>query len=278
MSTTSNSDSLESIEARLLTEGVYQRYGLDFRDYSTASLTRRILKCVSSEALGSISALQEKVLRDPACMDRLVGAITIHVTSMFRDPGMYKVFRQRIIPILRTYPFVRVWCAGCSTGEEVYSLAIVLVEEGLYKKSRIYATDLSEAVLDRAKSGIFPLQSMKEYTENYQMGGGARPFSDYYTADHENAIFGAALRENVVFARHNLASEASFNEFNLVLCRNVMIYFNKTLSERVHGLFYQSLAPLGFLCLGSRESIRFSPHENCYETFESTEKIYRKVK
>lgn len=268
----------EAIEVQLLAEGVYQRYGLDFRNYAPTSLTRRILRCVSTEGLTSISALQEKVLRDPQCMERLLAAITIHVTSMFRDPGMYKCFRERVIPILRTYPFVRIWHAGCSTGEEVYSLAILLLEEGLYQKCRIYATDLSEAVLERAKSGIFPLQSMKEYTENYQMGGGTRPFSDYYVADHENVVFDAALRGNVVFARHDLVTDAAFNEFNAVLCRNVMIYFNTALSERVHGLFYESLGLLGFLCLGGRESIRLSPHQECYEVFDNQEKIYRKVK
>ncbi len=265
-------------EIQLLAGGIFERYGLDFRNYAPASLTRRVLKCVSDEGLAGIPALREKALADPECTARLLDAITIHVTSMFRDPGMYRTFRERVIPILRTYPFVRIWCAGCSSGQEVYSLAIVLKEEDLYKRCRIYATDLSEPILERAKSGIFPLNAMREYTENYQMAGGTRPFSSYYVADNQNAVFDAALRENVVFARHSLATDASFNEFNVILCRNVMIYFNRTLSDRVYRLLYASLAPVGFLCLGGKESIRFSPYEDCYEAFDGVEKIYRRVK
>jgi chemotaxis protein methyltransferase CheR len=179
--------------------------------------------------------------------------------------------------VLRTYPFVRIWHAGCSTGEEVYSMAILLEEEGLYARSRIYATDINEVVLQAAKSGIYPIDKMKEYTENYVRAGGTQAFSDYYTAKYDGAIFNSALTRNVVFSQHNLVTDRSFAEFHVILCRNVMIYFDRKLQDRVHSLFYESLVPFGYLGLGSKESLRFSKYETCYEQIDAREKLYRRV-
>jgi chemotaxis protein methyltransferase CheR len=267
----------EEVEIGLLLEGIFRQYGYDFRSYALASIRRRILNVVRAEELNSISGLQERVLHDSACMERLLTALTVHVTAMFRDPGFYWAFRAKVAQALETYPFVRIWHAGCSTGEEVYSLAILLSEEGLYSRCRIYATDLSERVLQRARDGIFPLGAMKEYTENYVKAGGKAAFSEYYTARYDHAVFRPALRENVVFAPHNLVTDGSFNEFNVILCRNVMIYFDRALQNRVHELFYKSLARLGVLGLGKKESLRFTPYEDCYQELDGQERLYRKL-
>src|SRR5207302_7303256 len=213
---------LEAVEIKLLTEGIYQHYGFDFRDYSMPSLKRRIWKRVYAEGLSTVSGLQEKVLHDPACMESLLLDLSINTTAMFRDPTFYLAFREKVVPVLRTYPFVRIWHAGCSTGEEVYSMSILLQEEGLYDRCRIYATDINEAVLQKAKSGIFPINTMQENTSNYIAAGGRGTFSDYYTARYDYAIFRPQLRENVVFAQHNLVTDSSFNHFNVIFCRNVL--------------------------------------------------------
>jgi len=268
---------LEDIELSLLLEGVFRQYGFDFREYAPASLRRRVWRRVFAEGLETISALQNKLLHDPACMERLLLDLSINVTAMFRDPAFYLAFREKVVPILRTYPFTRIWVAGCSTGEEVYSLAILLEEEQVYDRARIYATDINESVLDRARSGVFPLDKMREYTQNYIKGGGTRAFSEYYLAKYDGAQFQRSLIENVVFAQHNLVSDHSFNEFNVIICRNVMIYFDRTLQERVHRLFFDSLVTFGALGLGHKESIRFSPHEAGYEELDPSEKLYRKV-
>ena len=233
---------------------------------------------MDQEHLKTVSGLQERLLHDTACMERFLLALSVNVTSFFRDPEFYLAFRKRIVPLLRTYPFVRIWHAGCATGEEVYSMAILLQEEGLYDKSRIYATDMNEGVLKTAGNGIFPLRPMKEYTNNYIKAGGGRSFSEYYTAKYDNAIFRPSLKENIVFSQHNLAMDGSFNEFNVILCRNTMIYFDKSLQERVHRLLYESLGMFGFLGLGAKESIKFSPKEDCYERVEEPSKLYRKVR
>jgi chemotaxis protein methyltransferase CheR len=268
---------LEAIEAKLLLEAVFQHYGYDFRDYASASIRRRITARMEAEGANSISGLQGRVLHERACMERLLRQLTVHVTSMFRDPGFYLTFRETVVPLLATYPFVRIWHAGCSTGEEVFSLAILLKEEGIYEKCRIYATDLSETVLEGAKEGIFSLAAMMEYTENYQRAGGRTAFSDYYTARYDHALFKPSLRENIVFAPHNLVTDGSFNEFNVILCRNVMIYFNESLQKRVHALLHQSLSHLGVLGLGRKESVRFTPHEASYVALDERERLYRKV-
>ena len=269
---------LEQIEIELLLEGIYQHYGFDFRSYAYASMRRRLWKRIEAEGLNTISALQDRVLHDSDLMERLLLDLSINVTAMFRDPGFYRVFREQVVPTLRTYPFIRIWHAGCATGEEVYSMAILLEEEGLYERSRIYATDINEVVLQKAKSGILPLDRMQEYTENYIVAGGKRSFSDYYIAKYDGALFAPSLTKNVVFSQHNLVTDRSFSEFNVILCRNVLIYFDKTLQARVLTLFYDSLAMFGVLALGSKESLRFSPYEECYEQINGPEKLYRKVR
>ena len=269
---------LEEIELELLLEGIYRRYGFDFREYAPASLRRRVRRRMHGEDAGSISALQELVLHDPAVMERLLLDLSINVTAMFRDPSFFLSLRQNVVPLLRTYPFARIWVAGCSSGEEVYSLAILLDEEGLAERVRIYATDINEAVLEQARLGVFPLDKMREYTQNYIRAGGTQAFSEYYVARYDGAQFSRSLVENVVFAQHNLASDAAFNEFHVIVCRNVMIYFDKSLQEHVHRLFHESLARLGVLALGQKETIRFSPHEESYEVLDASEKLYRKVR
>lgn len=270
-------DEIEAVEIALLVEGIYRRYGFDFRNYAPASLKRRLWRRAHGEKVETISGLQELVLRDPAVMERLLLDLSINVTAMFRDPGFYASFREKVVPLLRTYPFIRVWVAGCSTGEEIYSLAILLSEEGLYEKTRIYGTDFNEGVLERAKAGIFPLERMRDYTQNYIRAGGTRAFSEYYVARYDGAAFSPSLIENVVFAQHNLVSDRGFNEFQVILCRNVMIYFDKDLRERVHGLFYDSLVTLGVLGLGRRETPRFTAYEKRYDAIDAEERIYRKV-
>jgi chemotaxis protein methyltransferase CheR len=267
---------LEAIEVQLLTEAMFRHYGFDFRDYSLPSLRRRIWKRVRAEGLRTIAGLIEKVLHDPQSMERLLLDLSINTTAMFRDPTFYLAFRRKVVPMLRTYPFVRIWHAGCSTGEEVYSMAILLQEEGLYDRCRIYATDINEAVLQKAKSGIFPLSTMQENTSNYIAAGGTGTFSDYYTARYDYAIFRPSLRENVVFAQHNLVTDASFNHFNVIFCRNVLIYFNNALQDRVQELFLQSMETFGILGLGKKESLRYTTVADDYEEIDIDERLYRR--
>jgi chemotaxis protein methyltransferase CheR len=269
---------LEKIELDCLLEAVYRRYGFDFREYAPASLRRRINRRVKLEELPSISALQDQLLRDPEVMQQLLLDLSINVTSMFRDPTFHLAFREHVVPLLRTYPFTRIWVAGCSTGEEVYSLAILLEEESLYDRTRIYATDINEDVLERARLGVFPLARMQDYTRNYIGAGGKRSFSDYYTSGYDGAAFDRSLMRNVVFAQHNLAMDHSFNEFHVIVCRNVMIYFERSLQQRVFELFDASLARLGILALGSKESLRTSAHAERYEELDAVERLYRKVR
>ncbi|HEY9651526.1 MAG TPA: protein-glutamate O-methyltransferase CheR [Coleofasciculaceae cyanobacterium] len=268
---------LEDIEIHLLLEGMYRYYGFDFRNYALASLKRRIQNAMRAEQMTSISGLQEKVLHDSACLERFLLSLSVNVTAMFRDPSFYVTFRNNVVPMLRTYPFIRIWHAGCSTGEEVYSMAILLQEEGLYHRCRLYATDMNELVLKQAKAGIFRLDSMQEYTQNYLQAGGKRSFSEYYTAAYDHAIFASSLRENIVFSQHNLATDGSFNEFNAIFCRNVLIYFNQSLQQRVHQLLYESLSRFGVLGLGRQESLKFTPLEHQYEVLDKREKLYRRM-
>jgi chemotaxis protein methyltransferase CheR len=272
-----DADEMERTEIKLLLDGIFHIYGFDFRSYAFASMKRRLMHRMREEGLPTISALQARVLHDPACMERLLLDLTVNVTSMYRDPTFYLAFRRKVVPLLRTYPFIRIWHAGCSSGEEVYSMAILLEEEGIYERSRIYATDVNEAVLRRAKEGIFPLSNMQEYTRNYLRAGGTRSFSEYYTAKYEGALFNPSLTSNVVFSQHNLVTDHSFSEFTVILCRNVMIYFDKNLQNRVHDLFYGSLVRFGVLALGRKESLRFTKHEAHYEKIDAQEKIYRKL-
>jgi chemotaxis protein methyltransferase CheR len=245
MTLTANQSDIEVLEIQLLLEAVFASYGFDFRDYAYPSIARRVENIVHAEGLQTISELQGRLLRDPASMERFLLAVTVNVTSMFRDPGFYLALRNAVVPLLRERPFIRIWHVGCSTGEEAYSTAILLYEEGLYSRCRIYATDMNENVLASAKAGIFPLGALQEFTRNYLDAGGQREFSEYYTARYGRVIFRHTLAENIVFAQHNLVTDHSFNEFDLVLCRNVLIYFNNALIERVHRLLYASLAPAG---------------------------------
>jgi chemotaxis protein methyltransferase CheR len=272
-----DSSRLEETEIYLLLEGIYRQYGFDFRNYALASLRRRIWSVVRDEKLNTISALQEKVLHDHSCLERLLLALSVHVSAMFRDPNFFRIFRIKAVPLLRTYPYIRIWLAGCSTGEEVYSMAILLQEEGLYERCRIYASDMNEVVLRAAKAGIYPMQLMKSYTANYIKAGGVRSFSEYYTAAYDNVLMRPALLERVVFCQHNLATDESFNEFNVILCRNVMIYFDRILQERVHHLFYNSLVNFGLLGLGDKESLHLTAHEHSYEPVSDEEKLYRRM-
>ena len=267
----------EDVEIGLLLEGLFRIHGFDFRDYSRPSIKRRILEIMRAEKAATVSALQDKVLHDSASLDRLLLGLSVHATAMFRDPSFYATFRKEVVPLLKTYPTVQIWIAGCSTGEEVYSLAILLREEGLYERCRIYATDISQAVLRKARDGIFPLSAMRDYTTNYHQAGGGHEFSDYYTAQYDNAIFRSSLRDNIIFSEHNLATDGSFNEFQVILCRNVMIYFNKELQARVHNLLYDSLSIFGVFGLGNKESLRFTPRAAFYQHLNHNDKLFRKV-
>ncbi len=268
---------VEQIELALLLEAVFRRYGYDFRHYAPASLKRRVWRRVHGEGLETVTALTERVLRDRAVAERLLLDLSINVTSMFRDPPFFLAFRELVVPQLRTYPFTRLWNAGCSTGEETYSLAILLAEEGLYERTRIYATDINQAVLERARAGVFPLEKMQEYTRNYIRAGGKRPFSEYYVSGYDGASFRRSLLENVVLSQHNLAQDSAFNEFHVIVCRNVLIYFDKALQDQVHRLFYESLPMFGVLALGQKESIAFSPFADRYEELAPGQRIFRKV-
>lgn len=267
---------LEELEMTLCLEAIFRHYGYDFRDYAPASRARRIRDFLLAERLHTVSGLQEKVLHDRACFDRLRLALSVNTTAMFRDPHVFRVFRAQVVPLLQTYPFVRLWCAGCSSGEEPYALAILLQEEGLYARCRIYATDINEAVLQRAREGIFPLSVMQEYTYNYLHAGGTGVFSHYYTAGYDSARFRPELSQQLVFAQHNLVTDGVFNTFHVILCRNVMIYFNASLQTRVHHVLYDSLERFGMLCLGEKESLRFTPHEQDYQVLEDRAKIYQR--
>lgn len=271
-------DEVEQIEITLLLEGVYRLYGYDFRDYSPASIIRRIRKFLKEEKLPTASILMDKLLRDPAMLRRFLFALSVSVTSFFRDPAFYRRLRELAIPDLRDMPSARVWIAGCSTGEEAYSMAILLEEEGLLPKTRIYATDLNEDLLETARNGVYLLDKTREFISHYKTAGGRLSLPDYYRARHGHFVMRSNLRSSIVWAQHNLVTDASFNEFNVILCRNVLIYFNRTLQDRVHHLIYDSLAPGGVLGLGNKESLSLSALESCYETLDKKEKLYRKIK
>jgi chemotaxis protein methyltransferase CheR len=264
------------IELRLLIEAIYLKYSYDFRDYSGASVKRRVNHALRQFDCLTISALQERVLHDPSAFMQLLQFLTIPVSEMFRDPSHFLAIRQEVVPLLKTYPSIKIWIAGCSTGEEVYSMAILLREEGLLERTIIYATDINPSSLEKAKQGIFSLESVRTYTENYQKAGGLRAFSDYYTAAYGNAIFDKTLRENVTFADHSLATDSVFSETQLISCRNVLIYFNKKLQDRAFGLFHDSLCHRGFLVLGSKETLDFSAYSQEFEALVKQERIYRK--
>ncbi|MCD6068530.1 MAG: protein-glutamate O-methyltransferase CheR [Bacteroidetes bacterium] len=264
------------IEITLLLEAVFQKYGYDFTQYSEAHVRRRIMNRMSLSHMNTVSELQNAVLHDELIAAKLLQDLSITVTEMFRDPGFYKSVRENVIPILKTYPFIKIWHAGCSTGEEAYSMAVLLKEEGLYDRTTIYATDFNQQALNQAKEGIFSNEMVKEYTLNYQLSGGQESFAGYYTADSEHVIMNQALKKNIVWANHNLVTDSMFAEVHMILCRNVLIYFDKALQNKVQTLFYESLTNGGILCLGSKESIRFSEVFDAYSELDKKQRIFKK--
>jgi chemotaxis protein methyltransferase CheR len=269
--------SVPDIEIRLLVEAVFLRWGHDFRGYAPASLKRRVLQARDRMGAASVSALQERVLHEPDAFAELLQYLTVPVSEMFRDPLYFLALRRHVVPVLRTYPSPKVWVAGCSTGEEAYSLAILLQEEGLLDRTILYATDINHASLDKARKGIFPLDAMQGYTRNYQRAGGTRSFSDYYTAAYGGALFDKALRGSITFADHSLATDSVFSETQLVSCRNVLIYFKRELQDRALGLFHESLSHRAFLGLGSKETLEFSAYAERFEAVSRAERIYRRL-
>lgn len=264
-------------DVEILLNDLFERYGYDFTDYSRASLKRRINRLFSLDRFPSFAEFRYHLKSNESYFKRFIEEVTVTVTEMFRDPNFYKVLREQILPVLGTYPHIRIWHAGCSTGEEVYSMAILLKEANLFEKSLIYATDINQAVLEKASKGIFPLANMKQYSENYILSGGKEDFSKYYTANYDKAKFEQDLSRKMIFSMHNLVSDRSFNEFQLILCRNVLIYFDKDLQVKVFKLFEESLENLGYLALGSKETLRFSTVSSQFKAVDPREKIWRKV-
>ncbi len=268
----------EELEINLLLEAIMQKYGYDFRGYARASLTRRINKGLEETSCKRISELIPEIIHNERFFKKFIKHLSIHVTEMFRDPHFFSCLREHVIPYLKTFPFVKIWSAGVSTGEEVYSLAILLKEEGLYDKCTIYATDFNDGVLDKAKKAIYPAELIKKSTKNYQAAGGKKSFGNYYYAEYESAIFDRSLQENIVFANHNIVTDSVFGEMHLILCRNVLIYFDANLQDRVLQLFSDSLRENGFLCLGSKETIDFSVIKDSFIQLLKGQKIFQKKK
>lgn len=266
----------DRIEIRLLLEAIYLKYGYDFKNYSFAHLKRRLEYRRQLSGMDTYSQMQHRLIYDESFFNALLLDLSINVTEMFRDPWVYRKIREVVVPILKTYSFIKVWHAGCSAGQEVYSMAILLKEEGMEKRAQIYATDFNELILSKAKDAIYPMEVMRDYTVNYQKAGGKRDFSDYYTADYNHAIIRKSLNEKILFSSHNLVTDGVFGEMNLIFCRNVLIYFDRKLQDKVLKLFYDSLCPGGFLCLGTKESLKFSGFSDAFEIVCDREKIYRK--
>lgn len=271
-----NSVEIENIEIDALLTAIAARYGYDFRHYARASLRRRLEHRIRSVGVTHISELLPKVLHDPDYFDLFLANMTITTTDIFRDPDFFKAFREQIIPVLKSYPFIKIWHAGCSTGEEVYSVAIILQEEGLYHRAQIYATDINSQSLAQAKDGIFRLDRTQNYTANYMKAGGKASFSDYYHAKYDSIKMNENLKENITFAHHNLTSDGVFGEMNVVLCRNVLIYFDSDLQNHVLRLLDESLCRNGFLCLGTRESIDFSDVRDDFRPIERKLRMFQK--
>jgi chemotaxis protein methyltransferase CheR len=270
-------ETIDSAELNHMLDAIREHYGYDFTQYAEASIKRRSLYFMNARNIRTVSDLSSSILQDESAFEDFVRNLSVTVTEMFRDPPFYECLRNKVIQRLATYPFIKVWVAGCATGEEVYSIAILLKEGGLLERSLIYATDINQHSLHLAKTGIFPLDLMKAYTLNYQRSGGQRDFSEYYVAQYNAALFDRSLRNNIVFAPHNLASDQSFNEFQLILCRNVLIYFNQGLQNRVMNLFYDSLCPFGVLGLGNKESLLFTEKKTRFEPIDQKQKIFMRV-
>lgn len=274
---TMNDAKIEPVEIDLLLDAIYRRYGYDFRSYARASIERRIRNFMSGAGCASVPEMIPKVLNDKEFFSRLARYFSIPVTEMFRDPSVYLAVREKVVPLLRTWPHFKIWHAGCATGEEVYSLAIVLKEAGVYDRATIYATDFNDEVLERAREGVYEVGKMKEATRNYQQAGGKASFSEYYHAHYDAAAMDGSLKERITFANHNLAVDEEFGEMHLVFSRNVLIYFNRDLQNRAMRLFTESLVHGGFLCLGTKEDIQFTDVCNRYEVVDRKAKIYKKI-
>ena len=273
-----NPDEVEKIELELFLEAIYQGYGYDFRHYARASVRRRARHILASSGRQHLSELIPLLLYDEVFALQVIYVFSITVTEMFRDPDFYQALRQVVTPYLQTYPFIKIWVAGCATGEEVYSLAILLKEEGLYDRATIYATDFNETVLKKAAEGIYPLKEVQQYTGNYQKSGGLRSFSEYYHAEYSSAIMDAGLKTNITFAHHNLVTDSVFSEVQVVFCRNVLIYFDRTLQNWVLNTLANSLSRGGFLCLGTKETLEFSSVYDQFKTVNLKDRIYQKRK
>ena len=269
---------IDNKEYKELLESIRFIYGYDFTDYSEPAVKRRISHFMEGKRIATVNGLGKFLLKDEVAFEDFVQELSVTVTEMFRDPSFYKSIREKVIKRLATYPIIKIWIAGCATGEEIYSMAILLREEGLLEKSIIYATDINQKSLQIARQGIYPLSGMKTYTSNYLQSGGTREFSGYYTAKFDSVLFDKSLRQNVVFSAHNLAMDHSFNEFQLIICRNVLMYFNQRLQDKVFSLFYDSLCHFGFLGLGDKESLLFSSQIEQFDETDRKEKIYMKIK
>jgi len=269
---------IDSEDLKNMLQALRTAYGYDFTDYAEVSVKRRVTAFMTNRKILVLDELQQLLLDNDKLFEEFIREISVTVTEMFRDPSFYRALREKVVPRLKTYPFIKVWLAGCATGEEVYSLAILFKEEGILSRSVIYATDINQHSLQLAREGIYPLEYMKNYTSNYQQSGGKANFSDYYIAKFGSALFDQSLRENIVFSSHNLATDKSFNEFHVIICRNVLIYFNQQLQSRVIGLFFDSLCQFGFLGLGSKESLLFSENQRDFIDVERKERIFMKDK
>lgn len=266
----------EEMELRLLLEAIYQKYHYDFRDYAMASIKRRLSQAKERFDCPSLSMLQHKVLHDPSLLPQLLPFLTVQVSDLFRDPSYFVALRAKVLPHLKTYPSLKVWVAGCSAGEELYSLAILFREEGLESRTIFYGTDINTEALKKAEAGVYELDRIPLFTENHRRAGGKSSLSDYYTAGYGAARFDKRLRERAVFSDHSLVSDSVFAEVQLVSCRNVLIYFNRELQDRALGVFKDSLVRKGFLGLGAKESLRFSPHADDFTEFSREERIYQR--
>ena len=267
---------LERIETDLLLEALYKRYGFDFRSYARASIDRRVSRLLKEERIATVSELIPLLIHDEAMLSRIVQQFSVNVSEMFRDPQVFAALRRQVLPVLHSYPFVKAWVAGCANGEEAYSLAILLAETDLLDRCTIYGTDFNDAVLQHARQGIYPLDRLQSYTGNYQKSGGQKSFSAYYSADSNSAVLQQGLKQKLLFANHNLVSDGVFGEMQMVFCRNVLIYFNRQLQDRVLGLFRESLVHGGFLILGTKEDIRFSSVASDFECVNRKARIFRK--
>lgn len=266
----------EDIEIKLLLEAIFSKYYYDFRDYSMASIKRRLKQAKDNFDCHTYSQLQDKVLHDPNLLPELLSYLTVQVSEFFRDPSYFRAIREKVVPHLHTYPSLKVWVAGCSSGEELYSLAILFREEGLEEKTIFYATDINPDALRKAEAGVYELDRIQLFTENHRKSGGKSSLSDYYTAAYSAATFDKTLRKRTVFSDHSLANDEVFGEMHLISCRNVLIYFDRKLQDRAIGLFKDSLTRKGFLGLGSKESLKFSNHYEGFTDFTHADRIYQK--